>query len=108
MSPVNKPSLDVIIERLKQNTALTQDVKKQVTDGFKTINGRVTANEKRLDKLEWQRENEKDELEHAREEAKDVIATAANNATDKPKIGTAGWILALLVTIIMALIAALK
>lgn len=107
-----KPSLDVIIERLKQNTALTQDVKKQVTKGFEGINGRLTSAEKRLDRIEWQRENDRAEIEHAKEEAKEMIADAANKAkdsvSDKPGIGSTKWMLATLVTIILALIAAMK
>lgn len=111
----DKLSLDVIIERLKQNTELTLDVKNQVTEGFKGLNGRLTTAEKRLDKIEWQKERDREELEVAKEEAKKVIAKAAQDAAqkatdkaEKPSIGSTKWILATLVAIIFGLIAALR
>ena len=107
-------SLDVVLERLGQNTKLTKEVKREVEEGFKALNGRVTLNTKRLDRLEWQRENDAQLLSDARNEAKRILDQAADKAADllvdadeKPRIGTNGWLLGTLVTIILALIGAL-
>lgn len=109
---VMKPNLDVLLERLGQNTKLTKEVKHEVEEGFKTLNGRVTANTRRLDRLEWERQRDDEELQTAREEAKQLLDEAAKKAavlmnSDQSRVGTNKWLLATLVSIILALIAAL-
>lgn len=66
MATGKQPSLDVVIERLGQNTQLTKDIGKQVAEGFKTLNGRINANERRIDKLEWEQVNDHDNIEDAK------------------------------------------
>lgn len=110
--PSKSPSLDIILERLGQNTKLTQQVKHEVEEGFKVLNGRVTANTRRLDRIEWEHERDEQEMQDAREAAKKLLDDAAKKAAnlvsdDSPKVGTNKWLLATLVTIILALIAAL-
>lgn len=109
---VTKPNLEVLLERLGQNTKLTKSIEHKVDEGFKALNGRVTANTKRLDRLEWERERDDADLEDAKNEAKKVLDEAAKKAVnlladDMPRVGTNKWLLATLVTIILALIAAL-
>lgn len=113
--PSKQPNLDVILERLGQNTKLTQQVKQEVEEGFKTLNGRVSANTRRLDRIEWERERDEQELIDARAEAKKLVDEAAkkaqnllqNGGDDTAKVGTNKWLLVTLVTIILALITAL-
>lgn len=107
MSGSRQPSLDVIIERLQQNTKITQEVQKQVTEGFKALNGRIGATERRLDTIDIRRELEKEELEEAREKAKsEIIKTAekAKDDVDKPDVGSNKWMLAFLAGLVMALV----
>lgn len=111
-----RPNYDVLLERLAQNTKLTQDVKKELQDGFRSLNGRVTKNTEELNELKWWRKYEEDfkrdaaaeaqrVLEKAAEEAKKLLS-AAKSETAAP-VGSNKWLLATLVSIILALITAL-
>jgi hypothetical protein len=106
-----KPSLDVVLERLAQNTKLTLDVKHELQEGFRTLNGRVTRNTEDINELKWWRKYEEDFKQDAANEAKRVIEKAAEDARklleDNPKVGSNKWWLVTLVTIILALITAL-
>ncbi len=108
---VSKPSIDVLLERLDQNTKLTKEVKYDVQEGFKTLNSRVSKNSESIYELQLQRKYDLENLKNAQEEAKRILEIAAVNAKqvlkdDKPTTGDNKWLLTALISIILALISA--
>ncbi len=108
-----KPNVEIILERLKQNTKLTKEVKETVEEGFKVLDQRINSNAKKIYALQLYRENDQQNLKDARAEAKRILEVAAGQAkakiddNTKPAVGSSRWLLATLVTIILALIGAL-
>lgn len=82
-------NIAVLLEKLKQNHELTQQIRADVKEGFKALDVRTTQNTENIRELQWQRKNDE-------------------KSTDEtiPAVGSNKWLLATLVTIILALIAA--
>lgn len=101
-------NIEVLLEKLRQNHELTQQIRADVKEGFKSLDTRVTLNSDNIKELQWQRKNDERLIDEAAEEAKRIIAKAASEAISvkQPEIGSNKWLLATLVTIILALIAA--
>ncbi len=107
-----KPSIDIILERLTQNTNLTREVKNEVEDGFKVLNVRISKNTEHIQALQLYREMDQQNLRDARAAAKRILEDAAEEARariadEKPVIGSNKWLLVTLVSIILALIGAI-
>ncbi len=108
----DKPNVDIILERLTQNTNLTKEVKRTLEEGFKVLDSRIAKHTEEIYALKLYRETDQQSLRDARAEAKRIIEEAANDARvkivdDKQSVGSSKWLLATLVSIILALIAAI-
>lgn len=105
-----KPSLEIIIERLKQNTELTKAVRVELQQGFTQLNGRVSKNTDDIKELEFWKKYEEQTRKEAAEQAKELLEHAANEARksvkDDAPVGSNKWLIATLVTIILGLITA--
>lgn len=107
------PSNEILLERFKQTHELTKEIRHDVKEGFKTLNGRISKNTEDIHELQWQRENDEKMLKEAQREAKRIIKKAAEDARIKvvksvetPTENYNKWLIGLLVTIIVALIGA--
>lgn len=118
-----RPNLDAILEQIKDNTRLTHDVhdevqelKAEVKQGFKDMNGRVGKNTDDIKDLLLQRKYDEKIKRDAAEQARDLVETAAIEARQliiqaktetnaSPVIGSNKWLIGFLASMILALIA---
>lgn len=116
--PQKKPNIDVLLERLDANTKLTERSLDEIRKGFVALNGRVAKNTDEIRDLQFESKYDakarKDEAERAKQVVDEAAAEAKRNLTiayaeklDTPTIGSNRWLLATLVTIILALITAI-